>query len=549
LATRILLADDHLAVREGVRAMLETEPDFEIVGEAADGLQTISKALELRPDLILLDNSMPKMTGLEVARNLHSELPDTRIVFLTLDPGIRDAALHSGATSVVLKDAPPRQLLDAIRRAAGRLTVPVLGAVAAPARPRPVPRVVLQTQPEKRSRRAFLPALTRRRLAIAALVAALLLFLSGLGLVLRPSGTVAAIDTRGQLTVFDGTVQLRHANGAYAPALNGAFVAAGDSVRTAAGGHAALSFFDRSIVVFEPNTELTIVSLNTSDRQNVSVVMRQTDGTTWHVIDHPLPATATYEVITPTADATVHGTAFQVVVGSQGSDIVTTDGVVTVVGSGQTVAVSAGQMTTIAAQTAPTAPKAIEIPTLSFDFDQSTSAVVVDAAGRTAGARNGDTMRFIPGSTVEQRDGRVVVTIPGTDPGRFNTIISASSTASTTAESAALTLPTGTVVSSVSDTRPVQAGVAKGGVVLAGSTVTAITDVQAQAATAPVAVLLPAAPANTGALAGPAGSPGPGGLPGPPGQPGASGIPGASGVPGATGFPRPRGPRGEGADP
>ena len=137
MATRILLADDHLAVREGVRAMLETEPDFEIVGEAADGLQAVSKALELRPDLIVLDNSMPKMTGLEVARNLHSELPDTRIVFLTLDPGIRDAALHSGATSVVLKDAPPRQLLDAIRRAAGRLTVPVLGAVAAPARPRP----------------------------------------------------------------------------------------------------------------------------------------------------------------------------------------------------------------------------------------------------------------------------------------------------------------------------------------------------------------------------------------------------------------------------
>ena len=107
MATRILVADDHLAVREGVRAMLETEPDFEIVGEAADGLQTISKARELRPDLIVLDNSMPKMTGLEVAKSLHIELPDTRIVFLTLDPGIRDEALFIGATSVVLKDAPP----------------------------------------------------------------------------------------------------------------------------------------------------------------------------------------------------------------------------------------------------------------------------------------------------------------------------------------------------------------------------------------------------------------------------------------------------------
>ena len=117
MATRILIADDHLAVREGVRAMLETEPDLEDVGEAADGAQALAQALDLRPDLIVLDNSMPKMTGIEVARTLQSELPGTRIVFLTLDPGIRDAALRSGATSVVLKDAPPRQLLDAIRRA------------------------------------------------------------------------------------------------------------------------------------------------------------------------------------------------------------------------------------------------------------------------------------------------------------------------------------------------------------------------------------------------------------------------------------------------
>src|SRR5438270_5164906 len=70
VATRILIADDHLAVREGVRAMLETEPDFEVVGEAADGLQAMSKAMQLRPDLIVLDNSMPKLTVLDVARSL-----------------------------------------------------------------------------------------------------------------------------------------------------------------------------------------------------------------------------------------------------------------------------------------------------------------------------------------------------------------------------------------------------------------------------------------------------------------------------------------------
>src|SRR5438477_3894268 len=141
--------------------MLETEPDFEIVGEAADGVQAMSKALELRPDLIVLDNSMPRMTGLEVARALSTELPDTRIVFLTLDPSIRDAALDSGATSVVLKDAPPRQLLDAIRRAAGRMTAPIGSAR---------PEAVIPYLPAE-TRRAgtllFLAARTRRRAVVA----------------------------------------------------------------------------------------------------------------------------------------------------------------------------------------------------------------------------------------------------------------------------------------------------------------------------------------------------------------------------------------------
>src|SRR5437762_13418610 len=101
--------------------MLETEPDFEIVGEAADGVQAMSKALELRPDLIVLDNSMPRMTGLEVARTLRTELPDTRIVFLTLDPSIRVAQLHSLATAVGLMDAPPQEPLDAFSRPAPRV--------------------------------------------------------------------------------------------------------------------------------------------------------------------------------------------------------------------------------------------------------------------------------------------------------------------------------------------------------------------------------------------------------------------------------------------
>jgi len=115
---RVLIVDDHLAVREGVRAMLETEPDLTVIGEAVDGVEAVSKALDLRPDLIVLDNSMPGLTGLQVARRIHPDLPNTAIVFLTLDPGIRDLAFASGATSVVLKDAPPEELVQAVRAAA-----------------------------------------------------------------------------------------------------------------------------------------------------------------------------------------------------------------------------------------------------------------------------------------------------------------------------------------------------------------------------------------------------------------------------------------------
>lgn len=123
MATRILIADDHLAVREGVRSMLELENDLRIVGEAADGREAARKALELQPDLIVLDNSMPGMTGLEVARDVAARLPDTAIVFLTLDPGIRDLALASGAVGYVSKDAAADEFLRVIRAAADALQV------------------------------------------------------------------------------------------------------------------------------------------------------------------------------------------------------------------------------------------------------------------------------------------------------------------------------------------------------------------------------------------------------------------------------------------
>src|SRR5687767_628320 len=116
---RVLIADDHYAVRQGLRALIQGESDFEVIGEAADGNEAARKALSLKPDLIVLDNSMPGMTGFEVGRMLRANLPQCKIVFLTLDPGIRDLALAAGAVAHVSKDKPPQEILRVLRSAAG----------------------------------------------------------------------------------------------------------------------------------------------------------------------------------------------------------------------------------------------------------------------------------------------------------------------------------------------------------------------------------------------------------------------------------------------
>ena len=124
LATRVLIVDDHLAIREGIRSLLAPEVDFVVVGEAVDGNDGLQKAIALKPDLIVLDNSMPGKTGLEVARELRPLLPETSIVFLTLDPGIRDLALAVGAAAHVSKDTPPQQMLKVLRTAAAAQGMP-----------------------------------------------------------------------------------------------------------------------------------------------------------------------------------------------------------------------------------------------------------------------------------------------------------------------------------------------------------------------------------------------------------------------------------------
>jgi DNA-binding NarL/FixJ family response regulator len=113
---RVLVVDDHPVFRRGMRAILGAEPDTELVGEATDGEEAIVRALELRPDVILMDLNMPSVTGIEATRRILEVSPDTAILMLTMfedDKSIL-AAMRAGAHGYVLKGADGSEMLRAI---------------------------------------------------------------------------------------------------------------------------------------------------------------------------------------------------------------------------------------------------------------------------------------------------------------------------------------------------------------------------------------------------------------------------------------------------
>lgn len=114
---RILLADDHSLFREGLARILNAQPDMTVIGEAADGLEAVVKALELKPDLILMDIQMPGLDGIEATRQIGQELPSAAIVMLTLreEPEKLFAAVRAGARGYLLKNIHSREMLDALR--------------------------------------------------------------------------------------------------------------------------------------------------------------------------------------------------------------------------------------------------------------------------------------------------------------------------------------------------------------------------------------------------------------------------------------------------
>ncbi len=724
MATRVLIVDDHLAIREGIRSLLAPEGDFVVVGEAVDGNDGIAKALALKPDLIVLDNSMPGKTGLEVARELRTQLPEASIVFLTLDPGIKDLALAVGAAGHISKDTPPLEMLKVLRQASKqqerRSSAPELSAkerelgqalllgrvitdqqldtLIASRKPRELlSAAVLRSQlvpdaqlaqifasvsgrplmslaphagesapstsrlPRRGSRKVVDPidptvarqlprrfseqhravlvtfgrsaatlALadpldeqTRREVqdmlagiatsvvvatpsdidaaiirafgaptsrlvalptngahrkskrrpfaAVAAIAAVFLLFATGLGITLAPS--LAGVQARGQLTIFQGTVEYHRAGGQYAAASTGQLIREGDSVRTTASGHAAITFFDDTVVVFEPSTQIEVVSLRTAGSGDIDATLRQSSGKTWHVVTHQQTTQGKYIVLTPAAQTQVVGTAFQVRVDAQtgATTVTTTDGLVRTNGVGEnassTVTVAAGNTTTVSTKgAAPQTPVATTQVTLTFVLDDARDAVVVTPNGEASGVRAGEIIRYIPGSVVTRVEQKVTVTMPA-ESDRYATLTQpADATAKDVHVSTELRTSTGTVAGRITDAPLVVANVAKSGVAFTSQGLVTLGTTVIEQFPQPVVAAAPpspsfdpfgflratnapvvnAGPAGAEGAPGPAGPPGPSGPSGPtgsagptgaPGTDGAAGLSGVNGTPGASGAP------------
>jgi len=160
---KILIADDHLIIRQGLRLILETENDFELVGEASDGSEAISLCKKLKPDVVLMDLRMPNMDGLTAIEKLRIEQPSVAVVILTTfnEDDLMLRGLQAGARGYLLKDTDRNTLFDTIRAAARGETL---------LKPEIMARVLSQTQTSKKESNEPVN-LTDRELEVLAAVA------------------------------------------------------------------------------------------------------------------------------------------------------------------------------------------------------------------------------------------------------------------------------------------------------------------------------------------------------------------------------------------
>src|SRR5687767_11297024 len=117
---RVVLADDHVTVRHGLKLLIDSQPDMKVVAEASDGNSAVQQTVALKPDVVVMDISMPGMNGLEATRKLKGLQPDAAIVTLTRhsDDAYLQELLRAGVSGYVLKQSAPTELLQAIRAAA-----------------------------------------------------------------------------------------------------------------------------------------------------------------------------------------------------------------------------------------------------------------------------------------------------------------------------------------------------------------------------------------------------------------------------------------------
>ncbi len=129
MVIRILLVDDHPVVRHGLRALLGLQPDWEVIDEAEDGSEAVDKVQRLNPDVVLLDISMPKMSGLEACRLIRETAPQCEILILTQhdSPQMLREALDAGARGYVMKSHAARDLLDAVEAVSQHKSFTALG--------------------------------------------------------------------------------------------------------------------------------------------------------------------------------------------------------------------------------------------------------------------------------------------------------------------------------------------------------------------------------------------------------------------------------------
>jgi len=339
----------------------------------------------------------------------------------------------------------------------------------------------------------------RSRPALVALTLAFVLATTGLIAIFFATPVQAHSST---VTVLDGSVLVRRGGGQFAPISDGEVVAGGDTIRTAAGSHGVLTFFDGTTVELEPETEITVTTLEASAAGDKIVDIAQAIGRTWHVVTHLLSPTSQYEIRTPTSTAIVRGTAFEVDVAADGtSAAATTDGDVAVSAQGTEVHVLAGQFTTVPQGAPPAAVRPSPVPdaTVQMTLDLASTAIVTDRNGRAVGVLRGQPVRYIPGSTVRVVDGKLVITIPNAQLGVLTTFVQPDPApggtvpADVTIQTQVSVRGVGIVATSLVR-QPVESGAAKGAVVVMDSGLLLVPDSDARNAPPPHIGKAPAGP-------------------------------------------------------